>query len=152
MNNFMAQHNKAVQVKPLFGKTILVVEDDLFISKVYEKWLTLSGAHVEVTPDGALCLRLLQEKKVDLILLDLGMPGLSGYDTLLALRNNVKTKDIPVIILSNTTMNENRDGFDDIRKAGVKDILRKYETSLSEIVDCVTSYFPISQLSSNKKL
>ena len=128
--------------KALIGKTILIVEDDHFISKVYSKWLTLSGANIETANDGALGLRVLSEKKIDLILLDLGMPGLNGYDTLIELKKNPQTKDIPVVVLSNTTMKENKSGFEEIKNAGVKDILRKYETSLSEIVECISTYFP----------
>lgn len=128
--------------KVLKGKTILIVEDDHFISKVYSKWLTLSGAQIETANDGALGLRLLSEKKIDFILLDLGMPGLNGYDTLIELKKNPNTKDIPVVVLSNTTIKENKSGFEEIKNAGVKDILRKYETSLTGIVDCISSYFP----------
>lgn len=130
------------KTKVLNGKRILIVEDDHFISRVYAKWLTLSGAQVETANDGALGLRALQEVKFDLILLDLGMPGLNGYDTLVELKKSEATRDIPVIVLSNTTMNENKEGFNEIKEAGVKDILRKYETSLSEIVECISRYFP----------
>lgn len=132
------------ETKFLIGKTILIVEDDQFISKVYSKWLALAGAAVAVANDGKACLRILSEQKVDLILLDLGMPGLNGYDTLTQIRSNPDTKDIPVIVLSNTTIKENKVGFDDIKNAGVTDILRKYETSLSEIVECVRKYFPVT--------
>lgn len=139
-NNHMSTQTHAPKV--LQGKTILIVEDDHFISKVYAKWLAVSGAHVEVAHDGVLGLRLLEEKKVDLIMLDLGMPGLNGYEMLTEIKKNEHTKAIPVIVLSNTTMSENKVGFDEIRNAGVSDILRKYETSLSEIVKCISSYFP----------
>ena len=128
--------------KVLKNKTILLVEDDHFISKVYVKWLTLSGANVKIAFDGALGLKVLEESTVDLIILDLGMPGLNGYDTLLELKKNPKTKDIPVIVLSNTTLNENEDCFTDIKNAGVTDILQKYETSLEEIIKRVSAYFP----------
>jgi two-component system, OmpR family, response regulator len=130
------------QKKQLPHKDILLVEDDHFILKIYTKWLTAAGANVITANDGAQALRLLNEKHVDLVLLDLGMPGLNGYDTLLEMRKMEKAKDLPVIILSNTTMNENRDGFADLRASGVKDILRKYEVSLSEIVERISSYFP----------
>jgi two-component system, OmpR family, response regulator len=130
------------QKKQLPNKDILLVEDDHFILKIYTKWLTAAGANVITANDGAQALRLLNEKHVDLVLLDLGMPGLNGYDTLLEMRKMEKAKDLPVIILSNTTMNENRDGFADLRASGVKDILRKYEVSLSEIVERISSYFP----------
>jgi two-component system, OmpR family, response regulator len=130
------------QKKPLQGKIILLVEDDHFILKIYTKWLTATGATVITAHDGAQGLRILGDKHVDLVLLDLGMPGLNGYDTLLEIRKMEVGKNLPVIILSNTTMNENKDGFADLRASGVKDIMRKYEVSLAEIVERISSYFP----------
>ncbi len=133
---------KITESKPLKDRKILIVEDDHFISRIYEKWLTAAGAHILIAHDGVQGLRTLDEEEVDLVLLDLGMPGLDGYQTLLQLRERPKLKELPVIILSNTTMNENRDGFADIKRAGVKDVLRKYEISLTEIVNCISAYFP----------
>lgn len=131
-----------IKNKVLQGKTVMIVEDDHFISRVYEKWLTIAGAKVLVAYNGALGLELLSQYKVDLMLLDLGMPGLSGYDMLTELKKKPETKDIPVIVLSNTTMKENIIGFEDIKNAGVTDILRKYETSLDEIIKRAQAYFP----------
>lgn len=118
----------------LKGKIILIIEDDKFISKVYTKWVTASGAEVIHSNNGAQGLEIARTKELDLILLDLGMPGMNGYDTLMKLRDDPATKDIPVVILSNTTMNENREGFQEIIEAGVSGIFRKYETSLHELI------------------
>lgn len=134
--------SKITETKPLLDKTILIVEDDQFISKIYSKWLTAGGATVLTANDGVKCLEILEEQKVDVVLLDLGMPGLNGYDTLTQLRQKPALANLPVIVLSNTTTKENQEGFDLITKAGVKDILRKYETSLAEILDCISTYFP----------
>lgn len=133
---------KITETKPLFDRTILIVEDDHFISKIYSKWLTAAGATVVTANDGVQCLDILDNQKVDVVLLDLGMPGLNGYETLTKLRQRPHLVDLPVIVLSNTTTKENEKGFNEIKEAGVKDILRKYETSLAEILDCITSYFP----------
>ena len=126
----------------LKGRRVLLVEDDQWISKLYRKWLELVGAEVTIANDGALGIAALKERTADIILLDLGMPGLNGFDTLMVLRGNEATKHIPIIVLSNTTMSENRAGFEEIKKAGVTDILRKYEVSLKEIIACVSKYFP----------
>jgi len=133
---------KVTETKPLSGKTILLVEDDQFILRIYTKWLQVAGAEVVTAHDGAQGLRCLHEKKVDLVLLDLGMPGLNGYDTLQEIRKMEELKDLPVVILSNTTMNESKDGFAELRASGVKDIMRKYEVSLNEIIDRIGAYFP----------
>lgn len=133
---------KATELRPLKNRTILIVEDDHFISKVYSKWLAASGANILTANDGVQCLRVLDEQKVDVVLLDLGMPGLNGYDTLIQIRKKPQLEQLPILILSNTTMDENKEGFEDIRNAGVKDVLRKYETSLTELVNRIGAYFP----------
>lgn len=133
---------KVSELKQLSGKAILIVEDDHFISRIYSKWLTAAGATVTVANDGSQGLRILDEQKVDLVLLDLGMPGLNGYDTLTQLRQKPTLQQLPVIVLSNSSLDEKGDGRQDLQNAGVKNVLRKYETSLSEIVDCISSYFP----------
>lgn len=125
----------------LRGKTILIIEDDHFIAKVYVKWLTLAGAETLVAHNGALGLRALKEHAVDIIFLDLGMPGMNGFDTLAAIRDNPETRALPVVVLSNTTMNAQTDGFATLTAAGVTDILRKYETSLNQMVACAAKYF-----------
>lgn len=126
----------------LKGRHILIIEDDKFISKLYNRWLAMVGARVTVANDGALGLAALKKETADLILLDLGMPGLNGFDTLKLLRKEPATAHIPVIVLSNTAMNENRTGFEEIRNAGVTDILQKYEVSLKDIIMYVSRYFP----------
>ncbi len=128
--------------KPLRDKKILIIEDDHFILRIYNKWLTVAGAEVKTASDGIQGLRILQDDPVDLVLLDLGMPGMDGYQTLAEIRKHEQTKDLPVIVLSNTTMTENQAGFEDIKKAGVRDIMRKYEVTLVEIVERISAYFP----------
>lgn len=131
------------------NKRILIVEDDHFISRVYSKWLMASGAEVATANDGAQCLKMLDEATFDIVLMDLGMPGMNGYDTLIEIRKRPALAQLPVVVLSNTTMKENKEGFDEIHKAGVRDVLRKYETSLAEIVQCIQSYFPQDRLNTN---
>lgn len=132
---------KQDDTKWLQGKSILIIEDDVFISKIYTKWFTLAGAHVRTAHNGALGLRMLREETVHLILLDLGMPGLNGYETLTFIRGDDATKHIPVIVLSNTTLSPKSKEYRDIKEAGVTHILRKYETSLNEILTYMKEYF-----------
>jgi CheY-like chemotaxis protein len=119
------------------GKKILLLEDDEFITRVYKKWLSLRGAVVSNAHDGTTGMEILNKESFDLILLDLGMPGLDGYETLTLIRNDPRTKDVPVIILSNTTMTEDKEGFKEISDLGVSKMMRKYETSLQQLVDAV---------------
>lgn len=135
--------NKTSQEDLLTGKNILVIEDDDFISRVYMKWLTKRGAGVRVAHDGALGLEALKAIHTDLILLDLGMPGMDGYETIRRLKGDPLTKDIPVVILSNTSVIEGDPKYAEMKALGVSDILRKYETSLREIVQCISKHLGV---------
>lgn len=128
-------------MKNLQHKTILVIEDDRFISRVYLKWLTAAGAKVLIASNGVQGLQMLDDEHVDLVLLDLGMPGLNGYETLTQIRMKPAFKSLPIIIMSNTTLSEGTEEFEAIKKAGVTEILRKYETSLTEISESIGKHF-----------
>lgn len=85
---------------------ILIVDDN---PKYLQDALPMYGYEVEVATDGVQALRILaktdlKENPFDLILLDVMMPNMNGWDTLKAIRNNEKTKHIPVIML--TALNE----------------------------------------------
>lgn len=82
-------------------KTILVVEDEGALQKALGDVLSQEGFEVIAALDGELGLQLAQDKKPNLILLDLILPKRNGLDVLEALKKNSSTKDIPVIVLTN---------------------------------------------------
>jgi CheY-like chemotaxis protein len=80
---------------------VLVVEDDLSIQKVIRISLKSRGVkEVFVASDGEECLALANRVSPDVILLDITMPKLDGYDTCRFLKSNAGTRSIPVIFLS----------------------------------------------------
>jgi CheY-like chemotaxis protein len=80
---------------------ILVVEDDLDIQKVIRMSLKFKGVdEVVVARDGEECLAVVNRVKPDLILLDVTMPKMDGYDTCRLLKANTETRSIPVIFLT----------------------------------------------------
>ncbi|MGA7988973.1 MAG: response regulator [Candidatus Dormiibacterota bacterium] len=81
--------------------TILLVEDDQVVAEMYRLALVASGRSVIVGRDGEQGLALAADEDPDFIVLDLRLPKLDGLEVLSHLRNNAKTRDIPVIILSN---------------------------------------------------
>lgn len=83
------------------GETILVVEDTELLRRIYTDKLTQEGYQVRSAADGLECLAELRANKVDLVLLDLIMPRMSGLEALEAIKSDPRTKDVPVIILSN---------------------------------------------------
>lgn len=136
---------KISETKPLRDRSILIVEDDNFISRIYSKWLIAAGAVIHVAHDGTQALRILKEEPVDLVLLDLGMPGLNGNDTVHLIRQEERLKELPVIVLSNATLALGDETYISLKDAGVVDILQKYSTSLTEIVNCIMKYLPAKE-------
>jgi DNA-binding response OmpR family regulator len=117
------------------SETVLVVEDDPSIAKGLEKNLRFEGYQVFVAPDGQRGLELAVDKAPDLILLDLMMPGLNGFEVLRELRR--REIEIPVIVL--TAKGEESDkvrgldlGADDYvtKPFGVKELLSRVSAVL----------------------
>ncbi len=119
-------------------KKILFVEDDKFLRKVYKEKFERAGFEFLEAITGQEGIHKALIEKPDLILLDLMLPGKNGFEVLIDLKSNPKTKKIPVIILSNL-------GQESDRKKGLSlgalDYLVKPEISLSEVVNKVKEYF-----------
>ncbi len=79
-------------------KTILVIEDDAGQRQIYELALRRSGFSVVTKNDAYEGLRWLEQILPDLILLDVMLPGLSGIDMLVRIRDTENGKEVPVII------------------------------------------------------
>jgi len=76
---------------------IMVVDDDEEIRKIVSRTLTLEGFDIVTANDGISALALMDERKPDLVVLDIIMPGLDGFQVLDHMR---KTSDVPVLILT----------------------------------------------------
>lgn len=87
-------------MSPITAK-VLIVEDDRYISKMYQLKLSLDGMEVQVADNGRIGVEKLKEFTPDIILLDILMPELDGYEVLKIVKGDPETKDIPVLILSN---------------------------------------------------
>ncbi len=110
---------------------IIIVEDDEFLQKILTTKFVKEGFNVRAASDGEAALQKLGEDKPDLMLLDLILPKMTGFDVLTEIRMNPRTKDTPVIILSNLGQEE------DIRRAkelGALDFLVKADTSVNDVV------------------
>jgi len=81
-------------------KTILIVDDEEDIRIILHAFLDSEGYNILEAPDGPAGLKTAQNQKVDMILLDIMMPGMDGFQTLDNLRSNSVTQDIPVIMLT----------------------------------------------------
>ena len=113
---------------------ILIVEDDELIARLYEKAFGFEGYQVEVAHNGREGLDAVERNKPTLILLDIMMPEMNGLEVLDHLKSNEKTKDIPVIVLTNLA--GEHDAEEVLAKGAVKYII-KSEHNPKEIVDLV---------------
>lgn len=116
------------------GGRILLVEDDRFLRRAAEASLRQRGFAVTVAADGEEALAKVRTEIPDLILLDLLMPKLTGIEVLRALRAEEATKDIRVLILSNSSREQDLEA---IKELGVTDYLVKANLSLQELGDRV---------------
>lgn len=119
-------------------KSILLVDDDPLISRTYEKQITKAGAHVVLASDGLEGLENLKKEKVDLILLDLMMPQMNGYEMLKLVKEDPEIKNIPVVVLTN--LNDRPEEIEKIKKLGIKEYLVKSDLSLGKLVEIISHH------------
>jgi len=82
-------------------KNILLIEDDPFLIDIYTTKLKEAGFKIEAATDGQEGQRKLTEKKFDLLVLDIVLPQIDGWEILKKIKQDLKLKFLPVIILSN---------------------------------------------------
>ena len=107
------------------------------MAELYATKLTLEGYRVILATDGMKGLKLAKEKSPSLILLDILLPKLDGYQVLAELKKDSKAKDIPVVLLTNLSQrNEVKRGLD----LGAVDYLIKDHFMPSEVVAKIKKY------------
>jgi len=82
-------------------KKILIIEDDSFLSEMYSTKLTQDGFEVEVAIDGEQGLEKIKSVKPDLVLLDIVLPKMDGFEILENTKKDKELQDIPIILLTN---------------------------------------------------
>ena len=113
-------------------KTILFIEDESALQKTFGEVLSQEGYQMISALDGEIGLRLAKDKKPDLILLDLILPKVNGFDVLKKLKEDKETKDIPIIVLTNL---EEMGDVDKAIELGATTYLVKASYSLKEVVE-----------------
>ena len=113
-------------------KTILIIEDDKFLRELICQKLIKEGYEVCEAIDGEEGVKKIKEAKPDLVLLDLILPGIDGFEVLSKIKEDPETKSIPVIILSNLGQKED---VEKGLKLGAADYLIKAHFTPGEIID-----------------
>ena len=114
------------------AKTILIIEDDKFLKELIARKLTEEGFGVSEAVDGEEGIKKIKEEKPDLVLLDLILPGIDGFEVLSQMRKESALSSIPVIILSNLGQKED---VEKGLKMGAVDYLIKAHFTPGEIID-----------------
>jgi len=86
--------------------SILIVDDNVKNLQVLGGFLQIEGCMVEFALDGVSALKWLEKRKFDLILLDIMMPGMDGYEVCSIIKKNPAIKDIPLIFITAKTDSE----------------------------------------------
>ncbi len=120
------------------GDCLLLVDDDRQFSKVVQRMLEADGYEVVVVGGGAECVEYLQRhgEQVGLVLLDLMMPQVSGYDVLRALKTLPRAQRVPVLVLSADPNPSNADDRMALVGGGVVSLLTKEEAMTDPDVLC----------------
>lgn len=119
-------------------RRILLAEDDRFLRKAAGTALRRRGYDVVDAVDGEEALRLAREQPPDLILLDLIMPKVQGFEALRSLKADPVTRAIPVIVLTNLGQDVDRQAA---LRGGARDYLVKVDLSLDALVAAVDRAF-----------
>ena len=109
---------------------VLFVEDDPVVAQMYRLKLELDGYAVQLAGDGLEAVRMATYNPPDIIFLDIRLPKMDGFGVLEALRGNERTREVPVVILSNYS---ERELVDRGLRLGALDYLIKSQTSPSRV-------------------
>lgn len=123
-NMIMAEQNTV-------ARKILIIEDDKFLRDLIQQKLNKEGFTTVTAIDGEEGVRMAQSESPHLVLLDLILPGIDGFEVLKKLKEDQKTSSIPVIVLSNLGQKED---MERTLKDGAEDFMVKAHFTPSEIV------------------
>lgn len=115
-------------------KKILLVEDDDSLASVYSTRLEAEGFSIKRVPNGEEALAAALEFRPDLILLDVMMPKVSGFDVLDILRNTPETANLQVIMLTALSQESDKARAEEL---GVDDYLVKSQVVIADVVERV---------------
>lgn len=121
-------------------KKILLVEDDDSLASVYQTRLQAEGFDIRRVANGEEALSAVLEYKPDLILLDVMMPKVSGFDVLDILRNTPETINVKVIMLTALSQDSDKERAQSL---GVDDYLVKSQVVIADVVDRIKQHLGI---------
>jgi len=112
-------------------KKVMIIEDDKFFISLIAKKLTDSGFLALFANDGKMAFEVLAQQTPDIILLDIMLPDIDGFEILTRLKKDEHLKDIPVVFLSNLGSKED---INHGKELGATDFLIKATVTMEEVV------------------
>jgi len=115
-------------------RCVLVVDDSVTVRKVTSRLLERQGMNVMTAKDGVEAVSVLQERKPDIVLLDIEMPRMDGFEVARQVRRDERLSDLPIVMISSRTGEKHRERA---RELGVNHFLGKpfQENELLEVID-----------------
>jgi DNA-binding response OmpR family regulator len=136
--NIMDEQNQTPQPASAgHPKKVLLVEDDDALASVYQTRLDAEGFDIRRVPNGEDALAAALDYKPDLILLDVMMPKVSGFDVLDILRNTPETTNIKIVMLTALSQDSDRERAESL---GVDDYLVKSQVVIADVVDRIKQH------------
>ena len=96
-------------IEEVHEPVVMVVDDSITIRKVTERMLSRHGMQVVTAKDGVDAVAQLQEQKPDIMLLDIEMPRMDGYEVATHVRNDDRLKDLPIIMITSRSGAKHRE-------------------------------------------
>lgn len=115
-------------------KKVLIVEDEELIGNLLQKKMRQEGYYASVAIDGEAALKQIRQEKPDIVLLDIVLPRLNGFEVLSELKKDEELRKIPVIIISNSGQPAE---IEKAKELGVRDWLVKTEFDPREVLEKV---------------
>jgi len=122
-------------------RKILIVDDEPYILNILDFSLDAEGYSVLQAADGDEALRVAAEQSPDLIIMDIMMPRLDGFETCRRLKEDVHTRDIPVVLLTARNSREDRARGDEVKADGY--ITKPF--SPQRLLDTVQQYLGVAK-------
>ncbi len=116
------------------AKKILLVEDDPFILDIYKQKFIQKGFTVELAMDGQMALDKIKDVMPDILVLDILLPKLDGWEVLKKIRSNPLFKKLKVVIISNL---DSQDYQDKIQEFNVSKYFLKIQSTPEEIANTI---------------
>jgi DNA-binding response OmpR family regulator len=145
MSNMNPQPGNAAQPSfqsPQHLKRILMVEDDDALASVYMTRLQAEGFDVRRVPNGEDALAAATNYRPDLVLLDVMLPKVSGFDVLDIIRNTPETANLKVIMLTALSQDSDKKRAEDL---GVDDYLVKSQVVIADVIERIKYHLGLSK-------